>query len=65
MILLTGASGQVGTYLLKACKEKGIEARTWIHSRKSEEAALRSRGERSICRRHELGRCRGRGYAGG
>lgn len=42
MILLTGASGQVGMHLLKAFSERGIEARAFIHSNRSEEAVLQA-----------------------
>ncbi|HJB08774.1 MAG TPA: NAD-dependent epimerase/dehydratase family protein [Candidatus Enterocloster faecavium] len=39
MILVTGASGQVGKHLLRALSGKGIPARAWIH-RKENETAL-------------------------
>ena len=32
MILVTGASGQVGKHLLQALSAKGISTRAWIHS---------------------------------
>ena len=32
MVLVTGASGQVGKHLLRALSAKGIETRAWIHN---------------------------------
>lgn len=40
MILITGASGQVGKHLLQALSAKGISTRAWIHSEQNEEAVL-------------------------
>ena len=40
MVLVTGASGQVGKHLLQALSAKGIRARAWIHSQRNEEAVL-------------------------
>lgn len=40
MILITGASGQVGMHLLRALSIKGIETRAWIHSKQSEEKVM-------------------------
>ena len=40
MILVTGASGQVGKHLLQALSAKGISTRAWIHSERNEEAVL-------------------------
>lgn len=40
MVLVTGASGQVGKHLLRALSAKGIEPRAFIHSKKNEEAVL-------------------------
>ena len=37
-VLVTGAGGQVGIHLLHALSARGIGARAWIHSRRSEEA---------------------------
>ncbi|MGN1105591.1 MAG: SDR family oxidoreductase [Huintestinicola sp.] len=40
MVLVTGASGQVGKHFLRALSAKGIETRAFIHSKKNEEAVL-------------------------
>lgn len=40
MILVTGASGQVGKHLLQALSAKGISTRAWIHSERNKEAVL-------------------------
>lgn len=40
MVLVTGASGQVGKHLLRALSAKGIETRAWIHNKRNEEAVL-------------------------
>ena len=40
MVLVTGASGQVGKHLLQALSARGISARAWIHSKHNEEAVL-------------------------
>ncbi|MGN1053181.1 MAG: SDR family oxidoreductase, partial [Candidatus Scatosoma sp.] len=40
MVLVTGASGQVGTHLLRALSAKGIKTRAWIHSEKNKNAVL-------------------------
>lgn len=40
MILVTGASGQVGKHLLQALSARGISTRAWIHSERNEEAVL-------------------------
>ena len=40
MILVTGASGQVGRHLLQALSVKGIDTRAWIHSKRNEEKVL-------------------------
>ena len=40
MILVTGASGQVGKHLLQALSAKGISTRAWIHSERNEDAVL-------------------------
>lgn len=40
MVLVTGASGQVGKHLLRALSAKGIETRAWIHNKQNEEAVL-------------------------
>ena len=40
MVLVTGASGQVGTHLLRALSAKGISTRAWIHSERNKEAVL-------------------------
>lgn len=40
MVLVTGASGQVGKHLLQALSEKGISSRAWIHSEQNKEAVL-------------------------
>lgn len=40
MILVTGASGQVGKHLLQALSARGISTRAWIHSQHNEEAVL-------------------------
>lgn len=40
MILVTGASGQVGKHLLQALSAKGINTRAWIHNEQNEEAVV-------------------------
>ena len=40
MVLVTGASGQVGKHLLQALSAKGISSRAWIHSERNKEAVL-------------------------
>lgn len=40
MVLITGASGQVGRHLLRALADRGIRTRAWIHSERSREAVL-------------------------
>lgn len=40
MVLVTGASGQVGMHLLQALSARDIPTRAWIHSRQKEEAVL-------------------------
>lgn len=40
MVLVTGASGQVGKHLLQALSAKGINSRAWIHSERSKEDVL-------------------------
>ena len=40
MILVTGASGQVGKHLLQALSAKGMSTRAWIHSERNKEAVL-------------------------
>lgn len=40
MVLVTGASGQVGKHLLQALSEKGISSRAWIHGEQNKEAVL-------------------------
>lgn len=40
MILVTGASGQVGKHLLQALSAKGISTRAWIQNERNEEAVL-------------------------
>ena len=40
MVLVTGASGQVGKHLLQAMSAKGIGSRAWIHSKRNKEAVL-------------------------
>lgn len=40
MVLVTGASGQVGKHLLQALSARGISTRAWIHSKRNEEAVL-------------------------
>lgn len=40
MVLVTGASGQVGKHLLQALSAKGISSRAWIHSKQNKEAVL-------------------------
>lgn len=40
MILVTGASGQVGKHLLMALSRKGIPARAWIHRKENETAVV-------------------------
>lgn len=40
MILITGASGQVGMHLLQALAAKGLRTRAWIHSARSQEAVV-------------------------
>lgn len=40
MVLVTGASGQVGKHLLQALSAKGISSRAWIHSEQNKEAVL-------------------------
>ena len=40
MVLVTGASGQVGKHLLQALSARGISARAWIHSEKNKKAVL-------------------------
>lgn len=42
MILVTGASGQVGKHLLKALSGKGIPARAWIHRKENETAVVKA-----------------------
>lgn len=37
MILITGASGQVGCSVIKALAKKGIETRAFIHNAENEE----------------------------
>lgn len=45
MILVTGASGQVGKHLLQALSARGISARAWIHSGHREETVLAAGAE--------------------
>lgn len=40
MVLVTGASRQVGMHLLQALSARGIPARAWIHSERKKEAVL-------------------------
>lgn len=40
MILITGASGQVGMHLLQALSAKGMRTRAWIHSERHKGAVL-------------------------
>lgn len=40
MILITGASGQVGTHLLRALSAKGKSTRAWIHSNQNKGAVI-------------------------
>lgn len=40
MILVTGASGQVGKHLLRALAARGIASRAWIHRKENETAVL-------------------------
>ena len=40
MVLVTGASGQVGKHLLRALSAKGIETCAWIHNKHNKEAVL-------------------------
>lgn len=40
MVLVTGASGQVGKHLLQALSAIGISSRAWIHSEQNKEAVL-------------------------
>ena len=40
MILVTGASGQVGKHLLRALSARGMSTRAWIHSEQNKEAVL-------------------------
>lgn len=40
MILVTGASGQVGKHLLRALSARGMSTRAWIHSERNKEAVL-------------------------
>lgn len=40
MVLITGASGQVGTAILKALSAHGISVRAWIHRAAQREAVL-------------------------
>lgn len=40
MILVTGASGQVGKHILQALSAKGISTRAWIHSERNKEAVM-------------------------
>lgn len=42
MVLVTGASGQVGKHLLQALSAQGISTRAWIHSEQNKEAVLES-----------------------
>lgn len=40
MVLVTGASGQVGKNLLQALSAKGISTRAWIHGEQNKEAVI-------------------------
>lgn len=42
MVLVTGASGQIGKHLLQALSAKGISTRAWIHSERNKDAVLAS-----------------------
>lgn len=42
MILVTGASGQVGKHLLMALSRKGIPARAWIHRKENKTAVVKA-----------------------
>ena len=47
MILVTGASGQVGRQLLHALSSRGMDVRAWIHSARSEET-VRAAGAKEV-----------------
>lgn len=47
MILVTGASGQVGRQLLHSLSARGMDVRAWIHSARSEEA-VRAAGAKEV-----------------
>lgn len=40
MVLITGASGQVGVHLLRTLSAKGISTRAWIHGERNKEVVL-------------------------